>query len=917
MSSLPDKKSTFPVGPAGRRELRRALARSTDPGETIQSFQRSHSLHSMLARAFDTVPRHAAAPGDQVVVEPLDTDSVLTFLSHLGVSQHEVNRRVADSLLIQVEDEIRKAQGTEPLLQLLRSFWPYSTSIPELRPVLWAVLKQLGPQTPLPVLELLGERDGKTGELKHADVWHPLPPLLKRLVWEADWDKRVGLKEKEDPGEYYDLLQSTLFGAKIQPSVDMYCNSTVLVEAANRPFVGSLRERRVATSQRRTISKTTTDAETTELSKPVSQLRRLLAGGETPAYRPKLLHAVVSLLMAKHGKIRDHSLLGGASHLHCTLLADILLSGPLPKAYQHVLSLARTLDESVKGGVITDSHVARIQATLRHIYPSDGTAAEVSTPSKESNSKSVDSQDYVKGILEKIIKSALDALKEADPQALFLNPVTDAIAPGYSKVISKPMCIKEMELKLGEYKSLGEWEKDVQLMYRNCIDYNVGNAGQWFRGEARRQGKIFRDDILSQAKRHFQTAMAKRGDAVTADGRAKRKLEASSSEPGVEVSPLPASQSKKRKKDNQLPSMPAIASMLLSDPFVVRLLLDRALRSVRIDTSRGGSIPASHRIVPSLLQLMNIANWSTRICAIRGKRFFVPDVGFVQPQESEDAAATAPFSSLRVYTPLLTKLFLEAELDRRLAIGGDLNAAARSLPKRTNVLKAESWGHNSEFPVILAMVEGALVHVSQVGNSHEGSLSVTFPKFCVALEQLTETNLWNERPFFLSLIQALLRHKSKLPRNVRDVIVSTWLKWLRTNKGDNQKYGSMTSAAHECFILLLNEWANLGNLLLPRDLLIQLSQDAIDASDASESSADRKFAHLWESSDVADFQAVKDQYNRMIQHLTTAQADQWKEDLKKRAASKTDTSAETEPGASTVSKNDIEGNKDAVGKIEG
>mmetsp|Transcript_1224 Transcript_1224/g.1841 ORF Transcript_1224/g.1841 Transcript_1224/m.1841 type:complete len:132 (+) Transcript_1224:221-616(+) len=40
-----------------------------------------------------------------------------------------------------------------------------------------------GPQTPLPVLELLGERDGKTGELKHADVWHPLPPLLKRLVW--------------------------------------------------------------------------------------------------------------------------------------------------------------------------------------------------------------------------------------------------------------------------------------------------------------------------------------------------------------------------------------------------------------------------------------------------------------------------------------------------------------------------------------------------------------------------------------------------------------------------------------------------------------------------------------------------------------------------------------------------------------
>ena len=95
--------------------------------------------------------------------ETLDTDSVMTFLSHLGVRQHEVHKRISDTLMKALIDEIRKSGAgggssnnngggggsmssahKDRLLDLLKSCWMYATTIPELRPVLWAVLKQLG-----------------------------------------------------------------------------------------------------------------------------------------------------------------------------------------------------------------------------------------------------------------------------------------------------------------------------------------------------------------------------------------------------------------------------------------------------------------------------------------------------------------------------------------------------------------------------------------------------------------------------------------------------------------------------------------------------------------------------------------------------------------------------------------------------
>lgn len=58
-------------------------------------------------------------------------------------------------------------------------------------------------------------------------------------------------------------------------------------------------------------------------------------------------------------------------------------------------------------------------------------------------------------------------------KGLFLNPVTDSIAPGYSSVISRPMCIRTIEDKMmaSKYRSIEEFKDDVSSRF--CIILNI------------------------------------------------------------------------------------------------------------------------------------------------------------------------------------------------------------------------------------------------------------------------------------------------------------------------------------------------------------------------------------------------------------------------------------------------------------
>ena len=165
MSSKNKKTPAFSIGLKAGRDVRNVLSKSKNPAETIASYQQTRSLHSMFAKAFGTTTQYDADDsnknddnGNATVntnVESLDTDSVLKFLGHMGVSQYYVHKRIGDALQKELENELRKVSSEGTLLHLLQNCWPYATSNAEFRPILWAVLKQLGAKTPLAVLQAL------------------------------------------------------------------------------------------------------------------------------------------------------------------------------------------------------------------------------------------------------------------------------------------------------------------------------------------------------------------------------------------------------------------------------------------------------------------------------------------------------------------------------------------------------------------------------------------------------------------------------------------------------------------------------------------------------------------------------------------------------------------------------------------
>jgi len=343
-----------------------------------------------------------------------------------------------------------------------------------------------------------------------------------------------------------------------------------------------------------------------------------------------------------------------------------------------------------------------------------------------------------------------------------------------------------------------------------------------------------------------------------------------------DIDPLLASRLKKRKKDFDFPSMPAIAAMLLSDPFVVRLLLDKILRAARDDVLKDQTIPICHHTIPSVFQLLHLSQLSVKLCAIKGKIYMIPDVGLSVSMKRddeggvEDQSLNAPFETLRKFTPLFTKILLELELDCRMSVGGDLHNVSSPRPP-VNIIE---W-KGVPFRLLLCLLQGALVHILQPGKSHENSLSSQISRLVAAIDLFSGGNMRNERQFFYSLSFALLKHKEKLSHTVRDLIITSWLKWFKAP----DCLSCMASAVHECLMHLLTEWSLLGNRIMPRDKLLSLAEEIAKAAEVSSHDKSITFAHHWVRNEKTFF-AVKSYYERMLKSIPVeARAKQWKESM--------------------------------------
>lgn len=72
-----------------------------------------------------------------------------------------------------------------------------------------------------------------------------------------------------------------------------------------------------------------------------------------------------------------------------------------------------------------------------------------------------------------IYEDAITFVKAMDPFGFFAIPVSEEIAPGYFSVIKEPMDLSTIEAKSGSaYRCFEELSDDVELMLKNCIEYN-------------------------------------------------------------------------------------------------------------------------------------------------------------------------------------------------------------------------------------------------------------------------------------------------------------------------------------------------------------------------------------------------------------------------------------------------------------
>lgn len=81
----------------------------------------------------------------------------------------------------------------------------------------------------------------------------------------------------------------------------------------------------------------------------------------------------------------------------------------------------------------------------------------------------------------KFLWSIFESICASKHAGLFLEPVTDAIAPGYSEVVKHPVCLADIRKKMteGEITEVAAMYRMLSLMLANAFVYNAKNSDVW------------------------------------------------------------------------------------------------------------------------------------------------------------------------------------------------------------------------------------------------------------------------------------------------------------------------------------------------------------------------------------------------------------------------------------------------------
>jgi len=210
----------------------------------------------------------------------LETDSVMTFLSHLepnpngaagasaasgSFTRFSIHQNIATKIRLELQNCIQKLNPSQEvehealLVDLLTSVWlvygrthAQSSSDANIRGVLIVVLKKLGGEKiPKALLQRLAHRVNNvtcdmskpqelSAWLKHGELLTLLGMSLQRAVFAADFESRAAsiMRDPIDRLKPAQLQPQPIFRDWVQPYILEYCSDEVLVRSSNKAFVG-------------------------------------------------------------------------------------------------------------------------------------------------------------------------------------------------------------------------------------------------------------------------------------------------------------------------------------------------------------------------------------------------------------------------------------------------------------------------------------------------------------------------------------------------------------------------------------------------------------------------------------------------------------------------------------------------------